>query len=218
MIVVATLLIAVGLLVALLGGRLFRALLPVIGFVSGAMVGFIGAQAVFGSGAVATSIAIVVALIVGLLLAVLAFVFFEIAIIVYIALLGAAALSYLGVALGLSQDGFVVFMLSVAGALLAGIWASSRYLGLDVIIVLTSFVGVAYVLAGIMLLAGNVTVDELNENGVGRTIVGAVEQSFLWLLVWVGASLAAVQLQHRTVVSNLFRTALEYDDKHRSVL
>lgn len=93
MIVVATLLIAVGLPVALLGGRLFRALLPVIGFASGAMVGFIGVQAVFGTDVVATSIAIVVSLIVGLLLALLAFVFYEIAIVVYIASLGAAALS-----------------------------------------------------------------------------------------------------------------------------
>lgn len=218
MVVVATLLIVVGLLVSLLGARLFRALLPIMGFVGGVMAGFVGVQAVFGTGVVATTIAVVVAVVVGLLLALLAFVFFEIAIVLYIALLGAAVLSYLGVALGLEREGFIVFMLGVAGALIAGIWASTRFLGIDVVIVLTSFLGVAFVLAGVMLLAGNVTLEQLNENGVGRTIVDVVEQSFLWLIVWVGSGLVAMQLQLRALASDVFRTALEYDDKHRSVL
>ncbi len=215
MLLLATLLIAVGIVVALLGAKLFKLLLPLIGLVTGAMVGFIGVQSVFGAGVVSTAIAIVTAVIVGLLFAVLSFAFFDLAVIVYVAMLGAAAFSYVGVALGLNQDGFLVFMLALAGLLITATWASRRGVSLHVVMLLASFIGVAYVLVGVMLVAGNVTLDQLNDKGVGATLISVVDQSFLWFLVWVGTSLVAWQLQQRLFVSSLLETQFEYNDKGR---
>lgn len=205
-------LVAIGLVVALLGAKLFKLLLPVIGLVSGAMAGFIGVQAVFGTGVVSTAIALVVAVILGVLLAVLSFAFFDLAVVVYMALLGAAALSYVGVALGLSQQGFLVFLLAVTGGVITAAWASQRGISVQLVVALTSFVGVAYVLAGVLLMTGGITLDELNNNGVGNTIVSVVDQSFLWFFVWAGASIAAYYVQLRALFDSLLSTAFEYKE------
>src|SRR6478735_4528616 len=114
MLILSVLLIAIGLVVALLGVKLFRLLLPIMGLVTGFMAGFIGMQAVFGTGVVATSVAILVAIILGVLLALLSFAFFDIAVIIYIAMLGAAVFTYVGVAVGLNEEGFLVFLLALA--------------------------------------------------------------------------------------------------------
>lgn len=215
MLILSTLLIAIGLVVALLGVKLFRLLLPVIGLVTGAMAGFIGMQAVFGTGVVATTLAVVLALIVGVLLAILSFAFFDFAVVVYIALLGAAAFAYLGVALGLREDGFLVFMLGLAGAILAALYASYGAVSLQIVMALTSFIGVAYVLAGVFLVAGNVSIDELNENGIAGTIVKVVDQSFLWFFVWVGGSLAAWAVQMRALFDDMLTHLFEYVGKSK---
>lgn len=215
MLVVGSILIAIGLVVALLGVKLFRLLLPVIGLVSGAMAGFIGVQAVFGTGVVATSIALIAAIIFGVLLGILSFAFFDLAVIIYTALLGAAALSYVGVSLGLSQEGLLVFLLGVTGAVIAAYWASRSGMSVQIVMALTSFVGVAYVLVGLMLAVGNVSFDQFNNNGIAGTIVDIVDQSFLWFLVWIGGSLLAWAVQLREVFNDVLTNTFSYIEKER---
>lgn len=210
MLILSTLLIAVGVVVALMGVKLFRLLLPIIGLVTGTMAGFIGIQAVFGTGIVATTVAIVMAVLVGVLLAVLSFAFFDLAIIIYIAMLGAALFAYLGVALGLQHDGFLVFLLGLAGAVLAAMWAARGTVSLQIVMAFTSFIGVAYVLAGLFLVFGNLSIDDLNQNGVAGSIVRVVDQSFLWMFVWLGASLVAWQLQARSLFDEFVTDTFEY--------
>lgn len=213
MLIVSTLLIAIGLVVALMGVKLFRLLLPVVGLVTGAIAGFIGMQAVFGTGAVGVTLAVVVALMLGILLALLSFAFFDLAVIVYIAMLGAGVFAYLGVALGLNQDGFIVFLLGLSGAILVGTWAATSAAGLQIVTVLTSFIGVAYIMAGIFLVAGNVTMDDLSQHGVGGSIVKVVDQSFLWMFVWLGASLVAWQVQMKAIFDEMLTKSFEYVEK-----
>lgn len=213
MLIVSTLLIAIGLVVALMGVKLFRLLLPVVGLVTGAIAGFIGMQAVFGTGAVGVTLAVVVALMLGMLLALLSFAFFDLAVIVYIAMLGAGVFAYLGVALGLNQEGFVVFLLGLSGAILAGAWAATSAAGLQIVTVLTSFIGVAYIMAGIFLVVGNVTMDDLSQHGVGGSIVAVVDQSFLWMFVWLGASLLAWQIQMKAIFDEMLTKSFEYVEK-----
>lgn len=212
MLILSILLIAIGLLVALLGVRLFRVLLPIMGLVTGAMAGFIGTQAVFGTGVAATTVALLVAVILGLLLAILSFAFFEVAVIVYIAMLGAAALTYLGVAVGLNEEGFLVFLLAVAGAVLAGAAAVYGRLSLAIIMAFTSFTGVAYVLAGSFLLVGGLTIDEINAYGVGGSVISIVDQSFLWFFVWLGGSLLAWQIQARALFDEYLTSSFAYTE------
>jgi hypothetical protein len=196
----------------LLGLKLFKLLLPLLGLVSGFLVGFVGVQGVFGTGSLSNVMAVMVALAVGVLLAVLSFAFFDIAIVVFTALVGASALSYLGVALGLNQDGFVVFLLALSGAIF-GFMAAQRYpVGVQLVVTLTSLIGVAYVLTGFMLVAGTVNLEQLNNQGVVTTLLRVVDQSFLWFFVWVGGSLMAMQIQYRLAVIDALSNMFAYEE------
>lgn len=213
MIFIATLLLAFGLVASLLGLKLFKLLLPLLGLVSGFLIGFVGVQGVFGTGGLSNVMAVMVALVVGVVLAILSFVFFDIAIVVLSALVGASALSYLGVALGLNQDGFVVFLLALSGGIF-GLMAAQRYpIGVQLVVTLTSLIGVAYVLTGFMLVAGTVSLDELNNAGVVTTLLRVVDQSFLWFFVWIGGSVLAMQIQYRLAVIDALSDMFAYEEK-----
>lgn len=213
MLLTATMLIALGVLSSLLGLKLFKILLPLLGLVSGIMVGFAGVQGVFGSGTLSTTMAVFVSFVVGLLLAVLSYVFFELAVIVFVALIGASAFSYMGVALGLREEGFLVFMLALSGAIIGATVAARYGVGAQIVVALTSMLGVAWILAGFMLVVGKVSLDDFAATSVAATMLRIVDQSFLWFFVWFGGSLVAMQVQNRLAQLDTFTTAFEYDGK-----
>lgn len=210
MVLVALLLLATGVLVAFTGHKLFKIMLPLLGLVGGMMVGFSGFQAVFGKGAISTTIAIFVAFIVGLLMALLSFLFFELALILYVAILFGSLFTYLGIALGLGNSGFVMFMLSLAGFFVGLSVAGNIGFSTRFVIALTSFAGVALILASIFLIAGHISVDQLHQDGIIATVVKVVDQSFLWVFVWLGGSLLAMQVQHRVLLLDVLANKYEY--------
>lgn len=210
MFLAALLLTAVGLLSSLLGLKLFRIILPIVGFISGCMVGFGGFQGVFGTGVVSTTVAVLVALMIGLIFALLAFVLFELAIKILGIVIGASVMSFLGVAIGLDKNGFIVFMLAVAGAILAAILINARTMSLQVVVAVTSLAGVAYILTGIMLVAGKVSLADLGDTGIIPTLLKVVDQSFLWLFVWLGGSILAMQVQYRLAVLEVMNDSFAY--------
>lgn len=212
MVLVAILLLITGLLVGLLGHKLFRLFMPLLGLVGGAAVGFVGFQGVFGTGAVSTTVAVFVAIIVGLILALLSFVFFEIALTVYMALLGASAFSYLGIALGLSENGFVLFLLTVAGFVLGLSIAGSKGFSSSMVMTITALAGTALVLASVFLIVGNVSLTQLHEQGIVRSVLGVVDQSFLWLFVWLAGSLIAVHIQRMTLLQEILDNKYQFTD------
>lgn len=212
----AIVLLVLGVLLSLSGLKLVRLLLPIVGLVGGAMAGFAGFQGVFGTGAVSTTVAIFVAVAVGLLLALLSFFFFEIAVFVYTALLGASVFGYLGIALGVSGNGFIMFLLSLTGFIIGAVAASSPTFSARLIMTLTAFGGVALVLGGVFLIAGHVSVDQLNQEGIIKTVLGVIDQSIIWFFVWFGGSLVALQAQISTYRMHVLGDAFEYkfDQKH----
>lgn len=215
MLIISLLLLMVGAASALLGFQLFRVLLPLVGLVAGTVIGFTGFQGVFGSGAVSTTVAVFVAIAVGILMAVLSYLFFGVAVTVFYGLVGASALSFLGIALGLNQNGFVVFLLGLAGFIMASSYAMSTPSNESLIIAMTSLVGVALVLAGVFLVVGEVTLNELSEQGVVSSVLRVVDQSFLWLFVWLGGSLVAMQLQTRTLTNEILGSQYQYNVKNK---
>lgn len=216
MILLSVGLIILGVLTAVAGLKLFRLLLPLVGFVSGLLVGFGGTQAVFGNGAVSTTVAIIMAVITGTLMAVLSFLFFEIAIIVLSVIVGMSAMSYLAVAIGLGDNGFILFMMTLTGAILGFAVSTGQSLSRNVVIVVTSFVGVSFVLAGVMLLVGRVSLEELN-NGIVRTVLGVVDQEFLWLFAWLGGSITAINIQKNIPDITLLSDAYMYEESRAKV-
>lgn len=204
MIILAAALILLGGVTAVLGLKLFRLLLPFIGLVAGFMVGFGGVQGIFGTGAISLAIAIVMALIVGVIMAILSFVFYEIAVYILAAIVGAAALSYLGIALGLGDNGFLMFLLSLAGGVGGFLLASGGALSTSLVIAVTSFTGVSFIFAGIFLLVGEVSVDDLNENGIISSVLSVVDDAFLWFIAWFGAALIATRAQVKALMIEAF--------------
>ena len=212
MFIIAAALILLGGVTAVLGFKLFRILLPFVGLVAGVMVGFGGVQGVFGTGVISLTIAIMMALIVGVIMAVLSFMFFEIAVFILSAVVGAAALSYLGIALGLGDNGFLMFLLSVAGAVFGFILASSGPLSTSLVLAVTSFAGVSFIFAGVMLLVGEISVDDLNENGIIGSVIDVVDNAFLWFIAWFGAGLIATRAQAKTLVIEAFDDSFAYQE------
>ena len=210
MIIVAAGLILFGGFCALLGLKLFRVMLPILGFVSGIMVGFSGVQAVFGKNAVSFAVALIVELLLAVLMAVLSYLFYELAIVILTAILGASVLTYLGTALGLQDNGFVLFLLGLSGAVMGFVLATATPLSTSLILAVTSLLGVGYVLAGVMLLVGNLSIDMLQENGIINSVLASVDQPLLWIFVWFGAAAVAMNVQIQSLNYSQFN-GLEYD-------
>lgn len=192
---------------------MFRVLLPVLGLIGGTVVGFVGFQAVFGTGALSTTMAVFVAVVVGLVLALLSFLFFELALTLAVALLGASAFSYLGIALGLEEQGFVLFLLSLAGFVIGLAISGSTAFSESFVITVTSFAGAALVLASIFLVAGNVTLAQLYEEGVIRSVLQVVDQSFLWFFVWIAASMIAVHVQRWLLIQEVMKNRYQFESQ-----
>ena len=202
----------IGILSSVLGLKLFKLLLPFLGFVTGFMVGFLGVQAIFGTGVVSTAMSILVAFIVGVMIALLSYLFFDISVTLFAALIGGTAFSYMGVALGLSKEGFVVFLFSLGGAILGAMIASRYALAPQIVVTLTAMLGVAYILAGFLLVVGRVSLNDINSAGVSATILKVVDQSFLWFFVWLGGSIVAMQVQYRLALIDVMDNMFEYQE------
>lgn len=198
MLIIAILLLIAGALLALFGLRLFRLLLPLAGLVIGIMVGFSGMQEIFGVGVISTTIAVIFALFAGLLLALLSYFFFELAIVILAASIGASLFVLLGATLGLSEGGVIMFMLGLSG-LIVGAYAATAYkLTHGFVIGLTSVVGVTIGLAGLMLLVGNVEMAQIESDGIISTVASVVDGSLLWVFTAIGGVAAASLFQMRT--------------------
>ncbi len=210
MIIVATGLILLGGISALLGVKVFRLLLPLIGFVSGVMVGFGGVQAVFGTGVISTTIAVVMAVVVGAIMAMLSFMFYEIAIMILSVMIGASFMTYLGIAVGLENAGFILFLLGLSGAIFGFLIAAGSNLSVSFVLVGTAMWGVASVLAGVLLLVGALSLDDLSNGGIVPAVVETVDQSFLWLFVWIGGTVVAMQIQSMALVQEFMDNQYEY--------
>lgn len=210
MFLIATGLILLGGFMALFGFKLFRLLLPIVGLVVGVMVGFGGVQGVFGSGAVSLTIAVLMAIIVGVIMALLSFAFYDIAVVVLMAVLGASAFSYLGIAIGLENNGFILFLLGLAGAVLGIMLSAGSYLSTSIVFAATSFLGVALIMGGVLIFAGDINLDQLHDPGIIRSVVATVDQSFLWLFVWLAGSIAAMYAQIGLAEKELMTDSFEF--------
>jgi hypothetical protein len=210
MIIIATGLILIGGISALLGVKVFRLLLPIIGLVAGIMVGFGGVQAVLGTGAVSTTIAVVMAVIVGVIMALLSFLFYELAIVILSMMLGASFMSYLGVAIGLENAGFILFLLGLTGAIFGFLVAVGGNLSVAFVIAATALLGVGYILAGVMLLVGDLSLDTLSNGGIIPAVVETVDQSFLWLFVWIAGAIVSMNVQTKALAQEFMDNQFEY--------
>ena len=213
MVLLASALILLGAVFALTGQKLFRIILPLVGLIVGMMVGFGGVQAVFGTGVISLSIAVVMALIVGVIMALLSFAFYDLAVTIMVALLGASALSFLGVAIGLQENGFLLFLMSISGFIMGLLLAARSMVSVSLIFAATAFLGTALVLAGVFLLVGEINLDTLNEQGIIASVIDVVDQSFLWFFVWIAGSIVAMNAQMKVATKEFMDDTYAYTGK-----
>ncbi len=195
MLFVSAALVLLGVAIALMGEKLFRILLPLLGLVAGFLVGWSGVEAIFGINALSIPVALLTGLFVGALTAVLSYLYFSIALVVLTSILFAYGTMYLGLALGLSNSGFLMLLLAIAGSVIGLVIALNLAYEHRVVVLVTAFYGVAMVLAGVLLVAGSITLDGLHDNGIIRSVVDTVDNQFIWLFAWIGGSLLAANLQ-----------------------
>lgn len=210
MVLVALTLMATGLVAGLFGFKLFKLLLPLIGLVGGSVVGFVGFQTLFGTGVVSTTVAIFVAITVGLVFALLSFMYFRIAVVAYMAILGASVLSYLGATLGLAENTFVIMLLSISGVVIGIVIASHEAFSERLILVMTSFIGVTLILEGVFLVTSNVSLDQLNQQGAIASAINTIDQSFLWLFIWLTGGLVMMHLQKMLLVRSMLDNKFQF--------
>lgn len=213
---IAICLIVAGLAIGFLGLKLFRIMLPLAGLLVGAIVGFTGMQSVFGTGATSTTIAVLTACVFGLVLAVLSYAFFDIALVVMVGLGMSSIFTVLGIALGLSSNGFVVTMLSVSGFIIGAHFALlSPLLSANLVTLATAFAGMGLLLGGLFLLGSSVTLQELGENGIIATITQRVSDSFWWVFVWIAGMVIMRVSQLNSLLDEVFPEHLGFQEVSR---
>lgn len=214
----ATVLLVVGVVSTLFGYVLFRLLLPLMGFFTGFGIGFSGVQAVFGSNVWSYAAALITALLIGLLLAALAYFYYTFGVMVVVGSILAGWFAFFGSAIGLREEGFIVLLLSIAGAIIGGIAVLRYGIQHSLIVTVSAMFGIGAMLLSFFLLFGDVTVAQLHENGIISTIAQSVTDSWLWLFVFIGGVLFASALQRALIVHSLIgdRYMLEVEEKSKA--
>jgi hypothetical protein len=205
-------LVIVGFVAAFGGYMLFRLLLPLMGFIVGFIVGFSGVQAVFGSNVWSYSAALVTALIVGLIFALVSYMYYTVGVMVVIGSIVAAAFAFFGTAVGLSEEGFIVFLLSLTGAIAGGVFVLRTGLHHSLIVSGSALFGVAAMLTGAYLLFGDLSLADLHGDGILRTMAETVSSSWLWLFVLIGGTVFATAVQHSLIARAIIDSPYMYEE------
>jgi hypothetical protein len=195
----AMLFVITGLASATLGYALFRLLLPLMGFIVGMGVGFSGIQAIFGTNVWSFFAATITALIIGLIFGVVAYLYYTLGVIVLFASIVSGIFAFLGQAVGLREEGFIVFLLGLSGAIIGGIVVLRYRLQNTLIIFATALFGVSLILSGILLVSGGISITQLHENGILQTIEQTVETSWIWIFALAGATIFAAAFQRSLI-------------------
>lgn len=187
--VIGVLAIVIGLLACFAGYRVFRIVLPILGFLVGLGVGAQLASVVFSEPYLGSPLSWAIAIVVGLLAAVIAFVWWYVSVALAIAGLG-YAIGY-GAAAGLGVAGNTAVVIGVALAVLFAIAAVVLRIPTGIVIVVSAFWGASALLGGTLLLLGRIEPSQLR-NG---TVDVVIADSPLLLAIWVAVGVLGIAIQ-----------------------
>jgi hypothetical protein len=187
--VIGLLAIAIGLLACFAGYRVFRIVLPIIGFLVGFGIGARLAETVFNEPYLSTPLGWGVAIVVGLLAAVVAFIWWYVSVAIAIAGLG-YALGY-GAATGLGVGATPALVIGIAVAVVFWIAAIMLRVPTGLVIVASAFWGASALLGGTLVLLGRIDPNQLR-NG---TVDVVIADSTLMLAIWLALGIAGVIVQ-----------------------
>jgi hypothetical protein len=187
--------IALGAAMMLMGYRLALILLPIWGFFAGFIFGAQMLQEFFGDGFLATTASWVVGAILGAVFAVLSYLFWYVAVVIVFASVG----YWLGwgfmTLIGFSETGLVAIGI---GLLLGAIFAVAAFVTgvpLAALVVITAIAGSHALIAGVLVLLGQVEVAALG-TGVANAII--MTNAGWWLLA-LGLAVVSIVVQLKSI-------------------
>jgi hypothetical protein len=199
-ILVALFALLLGLGLTFAGYRFFRFLIPFWGFFVGLSIGAQTVQALFGTGFLSTVTGWVVGFIVGLALALLAYFFYSLAII----LLGASTGYWLGAGLMTAigfDPGLISTLVGIAFAVIFALMMMVLNMPKIYAVVLTSAGGASALLAGVLLLFGQIPLDALGQGALSAVLF----YSTFWLLIWLAVMAFGIVVQLRSSVTYMLQ-------------
>lgn len=205
----AVLAILVGLGLAFMGYAAFRILLPIVGFLAGLWLGMdIVKEFAMNFPLMGVSLGLILGLVLGAIFAAVAYLVYSLAIVIFGLALGYALGAGFMYAIGL-QTPFLNFIVGIVVAIAVGY----AFMRVDMpklyIIALTAFGGASALIAGILVLFGQIPPSQLGLSFVNPYIA----QSWFWILVWViiGSVGFAVQYQMVKMAQSVVPEAYAYD-------
>jgi Domain of unknown function (DUF4203) len=183
---VALIAVAIGLVACFFGYRLFRAVLPVFGFVLGAIVGAQAVFLIFNEGIFATLLSIVAAVVVGVVFGLLAYFWWALGIVLAVGGMGFAIGNALLPALSIDNLEFVSWLIGLAVGVGFALAAIVLRLPRAIVIAVTALWGAGATLGGVLIVLNQIEAEELGYGAVDAV----VSQSLFWLLGFL--ALAAV--------------------------
>jgi len=206
-IVVALFAIGIGVLFNFYGYKAMRFLFPLWGLVAGYWAGARLVEAITGNGFFSTALSIAVGIAFGLVFAVLAYLFYAVAVLIFMGTLGYWIGAGLLIWVGLTP-GIVTALAGIAlGAVfvVAGLMADTpKYF----LLFLTAFAGAALIVSGLLLM-GNIVELPALKDGVVR-VVG--DQSWFWQVLWIGLGVIGFVAQINSSASEELQWMNEWED------
>jgi hypothetical protein len=192
---IGALVLLVGAVFCFVGYRFFRILIVIWGFFAGFNLGTAAMTSLFNNAFLGTTTGIVLGLVIGLVFAALAYFFYYFAVV----LLGASAGYTLGSgligAIGLNNPGFVAVIVGVVLAVVFAFLILVLNLPKILIMVFTALGGAVAMLAGLLILFGQVKVAYLQYGDA----VALVKASWFWSIVALALAVVGFLAQWRTM-------------------
>lgn len=187
---VALITAAIGLLALLFGYRVFKLLLPLLGFFVGLVVGAQVVASIFGEGFLASIIGVVAGLVVGLLFGALAYVWWWLGVVLVFAGMGYALGYSILPAFGMDAD-FISVLIGLAVAAVFAVGAIVLRMPKLIVIGVTALWGSGATIAGWLVFTNEIEPDQLGFGAVNAVVVA----STFWLIVYFAVAVIGMAFQ-----------------------
>jgi hypothetical protein len=200
-VLIGIILAVIGLVVCFFGLRFWFYLLPIFGAVAGFFIGARVVQDLFGNGFLSTATSWVVGIVLAIIFAALSWFIWYFGVIIQAGAVGATLASGIVHAVSSNPWGIVLLVAAVIGAVVFAIGALALNLPIYIIIINSALAGASLAVAGVLMLLGTVTVNEIADGASVAVVDEARFQgaSWLWLLAWLVLVILGVVYQLRAM-------------------
>lgn len=188
-IVIGLLAVAIGLLACFAGYRVFRIVLPVLGFIVGLGLGAQLALTFLGEPYLDSPLSWIIAIVVGVVLASIAFIWWVVSVALTVAGLG-YAIGY-GLAVGIEANTTLAVTIGAVVAVLFAVVAVALRVPTLIVIIMSALWGASALVGGALVLLGRIEAGELR-NG---TVDVAITNSPLLLFGWAAIAALGMAVQ-----------------------